>query len=116
STMAISVILSRLACPPVVSISTMAYRRSFPMRSRAFLHLAGLLISGFFVMCQVSAQRPRAAAADGPPAIRPGAWQMDLYLPMLEGRAVALVVNQTSIVGRTHLIDTLLTRGVRVVK
>ncbi len=67
-------------------------------------------------MCQVSAQRPRAAAADGPPAIRPGAWQMDLYLPMLEGRAVALVVNQTSIVGRTHLIDTLLTRGVRVVK
>jgi uncharacterized protein YbbC (DUF1343 family) len=86
------------------------------MRSRAFLHLAVLLISGFFVMCQGAAQRPRAATADVPPPIRPGAWQMDRYLPMLEGRAVAMVVNQTSIVGRTHLIDTLLSRGVRVVK
>ena len=66
-------------------------------------------------MCQVSAQRPRAAA-DVAPSILPGAWQMDQYLPMLKGRAVALVVNQTSIVGHTHLIDTLLARDVRIVK
>ena len=46
--------------------------------------------------------------------IVPGADQMDKYLPILKGKKVALLVNQTSVVGRTHLIDTLLKLGVNI--
>jgi uncharacterized protein YbbC (DUF1343 family) len=43
-----------------------------------------------------------------------GADRMDKYLPLLDGKSVGLLVNHTSQVGRTHLVDTLLSRGVRV--
>lgn len=45
-----------------------------------------------------------------------GAAQTELYLPMLKGKNVALVVNQTSTIGKIHLLDTLLSLGVKVVK
>lgn len=45
-----------------------------------------------------------------------GAEQMDRLLPMLEGKRIALVVNQTSMVRNTHLLDTLLASGVEVKK
>jgi len=47
-----------------------------------------------------------------------GAEQIDVYLPQLEGKRVALLINQTSVVGpqKTLLPDTLLKRGVNVVK
>src|SRR5690349_11046905 len=46
--------------------------------------------------------------------ILPAAEQMDKYLPLLKGKKIALLVNQTSVVGNTHLIDTLLKRGVNI--
>lgn len=45
-----------------------------------------------------------------------GAEQMDKYLPYLVGKRVALLANQTSVVGKTHLVDTLKTLGVTIVK
>nr|WP_314477951.1 DUF1343 domain-containing protein [uncultured Porphyromonas sp.] len=47
-----------------------------------------------------------------------GAERMELLLPLLEGKRVALMVNQSSLVGATgtHLVDTLLSRGVKVVR
>jgi uncharacterized protein YbbC (DUF1343 family) len=45
-----------------------------------------------------------------------GAEQFETYLPLLKGKTVAVVANQTSMVGKTHLVDTLLSRGVRVIK
>lgn len=45
-----------------------------------------------------------------------GAERMDQYLETLKGKRVALVVNQTSILNNTHLVDTLVARGVNVVK
>jgi uncharacterized protein YbbC (DUF1343 family) len=46
--------------------------------------------------------------------LQTGAEQLELYLPQLKGKRVGLVVNQTSVVGQTHLVDTLLSRGVKV--
>jgi uncharacterized protein YbbC (DUF1343 family) len=44
-----------------------------------------------------------------------GAARMDAYLPDLQkAKGVGLVVNPTSMVGRTHLVDTLLAQGVNV--
>ena len=47
---------------------------------------------------------------------RLGAEQTQLYLPMLEAQKVAVVGNQTSRIGNTHLVDSLLSLGVEVVK
>lgn len=43
-----------------------------------------------------------------------GADQMDLYLSQLQNKKVGLFVNHTSLVGDTHLTDTLISRGVDV--
>jgi uncharacterized protein YbbC (DUF1343 family) len=48
--------------------------------------------------------------------LRLGNERMDLYLPILENRKVALVVNHTSLVHDQHLLDTLISRGVEVEK
>ena len=44
------------------------------------------------------------------------AMQIEDYLPLLDGKRVGIVGNQTSIVGKTHLVDTLLSLGVSVRK
>ncbi len=41
---------------------------------------------------------------------------MDQYLPLLKGKNVALFANQTSTVGNSLLLDSLLKRGIKVVK
>lgn len=46
--------------------------------------------------------------------IVPGAHQLSQYLPMLKSKSVALLVNQTSTVGETHLVDTLHQLGVNI--
>ena len=43
-----------------------------------------------------------------------GAEKMNEYLPLLKNKKVALVVNQTSMVRNTHLVDTLLKRKVNI--
>jgi uncharacterized protein YbbC (DUF1343 family) len=48
--------------------------------------------------------------------IIPGAESMDEYLNCLQGKAVAVFANQTSLVKNTHLVDTLLKRGINIVK
>src|SRR4028119_338851 len=79
-----------------------------------------------------TARAPRSAEApaspDRPPVTtsqgqqsdvpRPvmGAEQMNAYLPALKGKRVAMVVNHTSMVGNTHLVDTLLSGGIAVKK
>jgi uncharacterized protein YbbC (DUF1343 family) len=49
-------------------------------------------------------------------AIIPGAERMETYLPMLKGKSVAVFANQTSMVKNTHLVDTLIKCGIKVVK
>jgi uncharacterized protein YbbC (DUF1343 family) len=48
--------------------------------------------------------------------IIPGAERMELYLPLLKGKSVAIFANQTSMVKNTTLVDTLLSKGVKIVK
>lgn len=43
-----------------------------------------------------------------------GAERIDQYLPFLKGKKVGLVVNQTSSIGNTHLLDTLLQLQINV--
>lgn len=48
--------------------------------------------------------------------IQVGAAQLEEYLPILAGKKVAMMVNQTSMVGHSHVVDTLLQWGVDIVK
>lgn len=43
-----------------------------------------------------------------------GAEQTREYIPMLKGKNIALIVNQTSVIGKTHLVDTLLKLGIKI--
>jgi uncharacterized protein YbbC (DUF1343 family) len=44
----------------------------------------------------------------------PGSYQIDLYRGMIEGKSVAVVANQTSMTGQTHLVDNLLSIGINI--
>jgi uncharacterized protein YbbC (DUF1343 family) len=44
----------------------------------------------------------------------PGGAQIELYRDMIEGKSVAIVANQTSTVGQTHLVDNLLSIGINI--
>ena len=48
--------------------------------------------------------------------IKTGAEQTEKYLPLLNGKRVAIMANQTSIIGKTHLVDSLKTLGINIVK
>ena len=50
------------------------------------------------------------------PEILPGIYAMDLIVATLSGKRVALIANHTSMIGDTHLVDTLLGSGIKVVK
>jgi uncharacterized protein YbbC (DUF1343 family) len=52
----------------------------------------------------------------GQQQVIPGAERMDVYVPLLKGKSVAVFANQTSMVGQSHLVDTLVKRGVKIVK
>ncbi len=64
------------------------------------------------------ATEPASSQRASNPAARPvmGAERLTAYLPGLKGKRVAMVVNHTSTVGRTHLVDTLLANGIAVKK
>lgn len=49
-------------------------------------------------------------------SIKTGADQTEKYLPYLKGKRVAILANQTSIIGPSHLVDSLQSRGVNIVK
>ena len=48
--------------------------------------------------------------------VLPGACQTSEYLPLLKGKRVAVFANQTSLIGNTHLVDTLKKLGINIIK
>ncbi|MBK7433602.1 MAG: DUF1343 domain-containing protein [Chitinophagaceae bacterium] len=56
------------------------------------------------------------AQTQGQPAVITGAERMNVYLPLLKGKTVAVFANPTSQVKGTHLVDTLIKSGIKVVK
>jgi uncharacterized protein YbbC (DUF1343 family) len=44
----------------------------------------------------------------------PGAGRPDLYMPLITGKTVAVVANQTSMTGNMHIVDYLVSKGIDV--
>lgn len=79
--------------------------------------LLNLLILFFVCACQSKTETSEnvAVVPQEPPAeIITGAEQTEAYLPRLEGKQIAMVVNHTSLIGETHLVDSLLASGVQI--
>lgn len=68
----------------------------------------------FILICLFSAVLPTSAQG----TLSTGAERTEEYLPLLKGKRVGMVINQTSIVGeeQTCLLDTLLSLNINVVK
>ena len=65
-----------------------------------------VLISFQGVICAQVKQKPVIPAAD----------RVIMYKPVLKNKVIAIVANQTSMVGKTHLVDTLLRLGANIKK
>lgn len=57
-----------------------------------------------------------AAQANLAAAVRVGAERMEVYIPLTQNKKVGLVANHTSLVGGVHLLDTLRSRGVHMLR
>ncbi|MFT6209566.1 MAG: hypothetical protein ACJAYA_001027 [Bacteroidia bacterium] len=47
-------------------------------------------------------------------SLRLGAERTQEYLPLLKGKTVGIIANQTSTIGRTHLVDSLVELGIKI--
>lgn len=68
-----------------------------------------LVISAFFYTCSAQ-QKPMAAASE----ILPGANRLSTFVPLLKNKRVGIFANHTSMVGTTHIVDTLRKLGVNI--
>jgi len=73
-----------------------------------------LLLSCCLLACQPDAERS-AAQQQAEAKLQTGAEQLQQYLPLLQGKRVGVLVNQTSLVGGQHLVDVLLANQVNIV-
>lgn len=69
-----------------------------------------------FIAFIISAFILQASFAQDSSQIFPGAYRMSVYVPLLKGKRVGVLANQTSVINQTNLIDTLLKQGVNIVK
>jgi uncharacterized protein YbbC (DUF1343 family) len=73
-----------------------------------------LLLSCCLLACQPDADRS-GAQQQAEAELQTGAEQLQQYLPLLQGKRVGVLVNQTSLVGGQHLVDVLLANKVNIV-
>lgn len=99
------------------NIQIMIYQKFFLRHTFGALFLTMFFFAATLMSCaqsnkQQSNTMQANGEAEGP--ITPGADQLAAYLPLLEGKKVGLMGNQTSIVGeqKTHIVDVLLAEGV----
>ena len=84
---------------------------------KSFLHLYHMKISSLFAfLLLLSFYLNVKSQPVHLPGIVTGAGRMEVYLPLLKGKAVAVFANQTSMVNSTHLVDTLLKKNINIVK
>ena len=85
------------------------------MMPKYILGLCLLMISCLYG-CNATGQKPVPSGATVRTTLKTGAERTGLYLPLLKEKRVAVVANHTSLVGKTHLVDTLLAEGIAIEK
>jgi len=75
-----------------------------------------LLLYFFIFSCQSLVKSKDCSDTIDKEKIITGADNLTAYLPLLIGKKVGVLVNHTSTIGDTHLVDTLLSSGISIVK
>lgn len=70
--------------------------------------------NSFFFVCFIVLSACASTQTDAPKSLKTGAEQTNLYISDLKGKTIALVVNHTSTIGKTHLADSLISLGVKI--
>ena len=70
-----------------------------------------ILLLAFLISCGSSVRNSSNGVS-----IKTGAEQTEKYLPLLKGKRVAIVANQTSIISKTSLVDSLKSLEVNIIK
>lgn len=93
---------------------------------KTLMALVKVTIFGLFIGLSACASHPapdQGAATSGNAntdtkvqPVLPGIWQTKLYFPLLPGKHIAVVANQTSMRGNIHLVDLLLENHFQVMK
>lgn len=83
-----------------------------------FVFTVAVLLAVLFSAFNQQIATPGFISGVFPPkaAIMTGADQTGQYLPLLKGKRVGILANQTSIIGKSHLVDSLKALGINVVK
>lgn len=68
------------------------------------------------ICCSGLSTPPEKVASKSKDTIRTGAEQTEKYIDYLKGKRVAILANPTSIIGKVHLVDSLLKRGINIVR
>ena len=71
-----------------------------------------MLLSAILCSCESTRNSSRTIKSN----IQTGAEQTEKYVPFLKGKRVAIMANQTSIIGKVHLVDSLARLGINIVK
>jgi uncharacterized protein YbbC (DUF1343 family) len=79
------------------------------------ISLTALLAASFAFYCGNTEVKPTAPAANNK-RILTGADQTEKYMPLLKGKRIGILGNQTTVIGATHLVDSLQKLGVNIVK
>lgn len=73
------------------------------------------LLPVLFISAGCSAQKSvKQKVFSEQPEILAGAERINVYLPLIKGKRIGIFANQTSMVGNTHLVDTLRKLGVNI--
>lgn len=77
-----------------------------------------LMVCGFAVyqLLQPQANPVNSIEAVPEASIKTGAEQTEKYLPYLKGKRIGILGNQTTVIAKTHLVDSLKSLGVNIVK
>lgn len=75
-----------------------------------------LKIKRIILIVGLSYFSPFQSKAQAIAPILPGSFQTEAYFPLLKGKRVGLFANHTSMLGKTHLIDTLINSSIRIQK
>jgi uncharacterized protein YbbC (DUF1343 family) len=74
-----------------------------------------VILFAFLVSSMQTKPETQTAAFNGK-TIKTGAEQTTKYLSYIKGKRIAILGNQTSVIGKTHLVDSLRSLGIKIVK
>src|SRR5215207_2930930 len=85
------------------------------LKISALLLFATLSIYNLVIKPTVQTERSKPEY-QSKPTIYTGAEQTEKYLPYLKGKKIGILGNQTTMIGKTHLVDSLKALGIKIEK